>query len=132
MISIIKKKHSESLLREISVIALDKETQKELKYPINSSEKHIWYLAYYNKELIGFCSVIDKEDYCVFSHDYVVKYYRGLGAYNMMFENRLNDCVKNIKSTCTNNSIYVFLKNGFKIKRKTKNYNFVEKTIICK
>ena len=45
-ITIIKKSHSLDLMKRISEIALSEDFVKELKYPVFSTEKHVWYLAY--------------------------------------------------------------------------------------
>ena len=76
--------------------------------------------------MVGFCSYINKGSYTSFNHDYVLPKYRGMGFYNSMFVDRLNDCSGKIKAVCTKKSIGTFLKYGFNEVKKTKNYIFVE------
>lgn len=128
MIEIIKREHSIKLMRDISHIALNKDVYKELGYPIFSDYNHTWYLLYIKDDLIGFCSSISKKNHISFSHDYILKEFRGKGYYNCLFKYRLLDTKKQIiKSVATQKSINTFKRFGFNITKKTKNYTFVQK-----
>lgn len=127
MINIQKHNHSVELMQKISEIALLKEPSKELGYQIYSDINHTWYLAYYNDKLVAFCSAIKKTNHISFSHDYVLLEYRNKGIYNELFKARMNDFNGGIKSVATDKSLNTFLKYGFKITKKTKNYTFLIK-----
>lgn len=118
--------HSKLLLRELCLFSMDKNIFNELGYPLFSDKNHTWYLYVYNERVVGFCSMVKKNGYTSFNHDYVLKEYRNRGFYSEMFKCRLNDCSGKLKAVCTHKSINVFLKNGFKEIKRTKNYIFVE------
>jgi GNAT superfamily N-acetyltransferase len=121
-----KIKHSKELLREIALIAFDKSVYEELGYPVYSDFNHTWYLLYDEGILIGFCAVVDKKNYTSFNHDYILPEYRNKGLYDTLFRARIEDISGKIKAVSTRKSINTFLRYGFEIKRKTKNYTFVE------
>lgn len=128
MIEIIKREHSIKLMSDISAIALNKDVYKELGYPIFSDVNHTWYLAYVDNYLIGFCSAVSKKNHVSFSHDYILKEYRGKGIYNDLFKFRLLDTKSDlIKSVATNKSISTFKRFGFEVLKSTKNYTFIQK-----
>lgn len=120
--------HSDELLKEISIIALQKEVYIELGYPIFSDINHTWYLAYDDNKLIGFCSSVIKKKYASFNHDYVLSDYRRNKVYNELFKLRLLD-VQNIliKAVATKKSINTFIRYDFEIIKVTRNYIFVKK-----
>lgn len=123
---VIKENHSEQCLINLSKIAFNKNVFKELGYPIFSDENHVWYFLYHNNKIIGFCSAIIKNKYTSFNHDYIIPEYRNIGGYDIIFNERLKDYNKNIKAVATKKSINTFLRNGFKIKKQTNNYYFIE------
>lgn len=127
MIEIKKYKHCDSLLKEISLIALDKNVYKELGYPIFSDKNHTWYLLYLDNILIGFCAAIFKGNHYSFNHGYILNDYRGRGYYKALFKKRMEEHKGfYIKAAATKSSLNTFLIFGFKIIRETKNYTFLD------
>jgi hypothetical protein len=127
MIEIIKHEHSNDLLKEIALIALDKNVYKELGYPIFSDKNHTWYLLYLDNILTGFCASVFKGKHYSFNHDYILKKYRGMGYYKVLFNKRMQDYKNSyIKAAATKDSLNTFLRFGFKIIRETKNYTFLD------
>jgi hypothetical protein len=123
---VIKEKHSDYALNLLSKIAFNKNVFKELGYPIYSDEKHTWYFLFYHNKLIGFCASVIKKNYISFNHDYIIPEYRNIGGYNILFTERLIDCNCKIKAVATEKSINTFLRNKFKLTKKTNNYYFIE------
>lgn len=119
-------KHSKELLQELSELALTYNVFKELGYPVYSDENHTWVLAYNDSKLVGFCAYVEKKSHIALQHDYVSEGYRNNGIYNQMFNKRLESCSGLIKAAATKKSIGTFIRNGFKVVRKTRNYYFVE------
>ena len=127
MIEIIKTKHSKELLCELSSLCFNKVVYKELGYPIFSDNNHMWFLAYKNEKLIGFCAAIEFKNKVKFCHDYIEFSERGNGYYKIMFSERFNIYQnKNIEAVCTHKSIKTYKKFGFIETKKTKNYTFVK------
>lgn len=129
MIQILKLNNSDDLKRELSMIAFDKKIYKELGYPVYTDKNHVWYLAYFNNVLVGFCSAVKHNKHTSYNHDYVIDTYRCKGIYNELFKARLKDSLGVIKSTVTSKSVNTFKRYGFDIVKSTKNYYFVQKLI---
>jgi len=131
--SIIRLKHGTLLFAQtIGMASLSKTIRKELGYPISSEEGQLWWIYQIENKLIGFCSAIIKKNEVHFCHDFVYTEFRNKGIYSKLFSERMLFFIqsKKITAVATNMSVNTYLKNGFTILNKTKNYNTVtyEKT----
>lgn len=124
-IEIKKFSHCEELLCELSKIAFNYKAFKELTYPVFSDENHTWFLMYKNGILIGFCAMVLKGNKIKFTHDYVLETERNNGYYDLLFKERYSNAKGVINAVATNKSLSTFLRYGFNIEKKTKNFNFV-------
>jgi len=96
--------------------------EKQIGLKVYDDENKEWVIALLDSKLVGFCSlqVRTVSDCFVFPH------YRGNGIFDAMLNDLIN-LDKSYRAVCTNMSVRAFLKRNFLIKKKTKNFYFVEK-----
>jgi predicted GNAT family acetyltransferase len=66
----------------------EKKYKKEMPY-LENSENHIWFVAFFEGEVIGFGSVTKLKRKTVLSHSYVEEDHRRQGVWNTINEKRL-------------------------------------------
>lgn len=106
--------------------------RSELPYISNESMR-VWFLALQNDELVGFCSLQNREEYVDLLCDYVFATYRGQGVYRNLVELRMKYAEKYnkpMKIIC-NGDIFaeMYHRRGFIEVRRTKNYRFLVKEV---
>ena len=128
--SVIRIKHGKQIFKEtIAMASLDKKIRAELGYPISSEPGQQWWI-YRTDEgvLIGFCSMIINKNDVHFCHDYIYPEFRNNGFYNKLFTERMYmigmmEC--DVTAVATKMSLNTYLRYGFKIEKKTKNYTWL-------
>lgn len=90
--------------------------------------------AFIEGNLVGCVGFSIMKNTLRYKTDGVIYRYRNNGIYSELFRRRDEICskiaVKKITAFCTSKSLYMYLKNGFKIERKLKNsITFVSKTL---
>lgn len=88
------------------------------------------YGLFIDEELIAFTGIQFYKNKAVFKNHYVMPIYRGKGYFKQLFNYSLvvvkSKGINIIEATCTNMSIRHYLKNGFKVIKKYKNYTKVK------
>lgn len=81
-----------------------------------------WIAAFVGNKMVGWCSVRGR----VVSDCYVLPDHRGSGVFAALLAHVVKTFPAPLRATCTNASVGIFRKAGFKPTRKTTNYTVME------
>ncbi|MCL2310941.1 MAG: GNAT family N-acetyltransferase [Firmicutes bacterium] len=101
-----------------------REIVKEFGCPIWDDDNKIWFLAYDKIDLLGFVSLLNKEDKCTIESAYVLPQYRLKGIFRQLINNVFTYASNNynkITVIAVNTIVHVYKEHGFIEKRKLKN-----------
>jgi len=106
-----------------------RQVEKELGAPIHHDDGMIWVIAVEQNKAVGISAIeIKKNGTGYLKHAYVISEYRHKGIYTTMVKKRLVilDKTETIRSTCTDKSLPILLKMGFREYGTRGKYTLVE------
>lgn len=95
---------------------------KEVGVHAYDDEDKSWIGAFAQGQMVGWCSVRGS----VISDCYVLPQHRSRGVFGKLLSHVVGAFPLPLRATCTNASVGVFRKAGFRAVRKTKNYTVME------
>lgn len=108
--------------RIIGPLMGSRKVEKEVGIRLYDDADKEWYTAWIGEVFIGVASIRG----CTVSDCYVKPAYRYKGALTAMLASIIKDHHGKLKATCTSISAGVFASAGFKLKKQTKNFYFME------
>jgi len=108
----------------------DKNFLKIFGEPLHNEPKSTWFVAVDKKEVVGFCTVFQKNKYAFLNQFFVVDGYKNKGVGSSLFDTRL-DFLKDVKEIRAmvkeDKSFHLYKKNKFSVYGKRGNYSLVKR-----